>query len=61
MKEETEDPAKEFKMMAGHLRTIAYTLLVEFFGERCLDFEPDCECCKRWKMLDDLTENPFVD
>ena len=52
---------REFDIMAGHIRTIAETMLVKFFGERCPDFEPDCECCRRWKLLDELTENPFKD
>ena len=49
----------QFAMMAGHLRIIAETMLIEFFGERCPDFEVECECCRRWKLLDDFTENPF--
>ena len=50
----------EFAMMAGHVRIIAETMLAEFFGQRCPDFEKDCECCQRWKFLDDLTANPFA-
>lgn len=50
-----------FLMMAGHLRTVAEAMLIEFFGEQCPDFEPDCECCRRWKLLDDLAQNPFSD
>jgi hypothetical protein len=53
-----EDQAK-FDQVAGHIRIVAETMLVEFFGERCPDFEPTCECCKRWQLLDDLVANPF--
>ena len=48
-----------FDMMAGHLRIIAETMLREHFGDRCPDFEPACIVCKRWKLLDDLTANPY--
>lgn len=52
---------QEFGMMASHIRTIAMEMLEQHFGERCLEFEPDCECCKRWKALDDLVANPYAD
>lgn len=42
------------------VRLVAGGLLSEWFGTRCKDFDPDCECCKRWKLLDDMTENPFA-
>lgn len=48
-----------FDMMAGHIRTIAETMLREHFGDRCPDFEPNCISCQRWKLLDDLTANPY--
>lgn len=54
-----QDDSDTFDMMAGHLRIIAETMLRDFFGERCEDFDEDCECCRRWKLLDALTENPF--
>lgn len=28
--------------------------LVERFGERCSDFEPNCTRCQRWRALDEL-------
>ncbi len=51
--------ATEFAMMVSHIRIIANTMLEENFGPRCPNFDGDCECCKRWKALDDLTANPF--
>lgn len=27
---------------------------VEWYGERCADFEPDCLCCKFWKAFDEM-------
>lgn len=50
---------EKFFMMAEHLRVIGEEMLTEFFGERCPKFEPDCVVCERWKLLDDLTANPF--
>jgi hypothetical protein len=43
------------------VRAAAAALLTEWFGERCLDYAPGCYCCEKWKLLDQLTENPFVD
>lgn len=51
---------EKFEQMAGHIRTIADEMLTTYFGERCPDFEPGCLCCERWKLLDKLTDNPFV-
>lgn len=38
------------------LRDMAERWLEEFFGERCPDFSPTCEVCKRWAALDALFE-----
>ncbi len=35
--------------------------IVKWFGERCLDFEPNCHCCQRWRNYDELMSNPFDD
>lgn len=35
--------------------------IAEWFGPRCKEFDPDCECCRRWRLLDQLLENPFQD
>lgn len=51
--------AVEFANAADHVRAYSGPFLVEFFGERCRDFEPECECCKRWAAFDVLIENPF--
>ena len=60
-----DDDRAQFTMMAGHVRTIAETMLREFFGD-CErvdknDRDVDCPSCQRWKSLDDLTANPFTD
>ena len=57
---ETDDYETKFTVTINHLRTIAEDMLNEHFGKRCPDFEPECECCKRWAALDVLKENPFV-
>lgn len=54
-----EELHAHFEMMAGHLRTIAEPMLVAHFGERRFEFSPHCPCCRRWKLLDDLVENPY--
>ncbi len=36
------------------LRLICSKWVSDHFGEQCEEFEPSCECCKRWKLLEDL-------
>ncbi len=50
---------RNFCISAGHIRTIAESILKEYFGDRCPDFDEHCEVCKRWKAMDDLIQNPF--
>ena len=50
---------ERFDMMAGYLKAVSETLITEHFGERCPDFDPDCECCRRWNLMDQLIENPY--
>jgi len=50
----------EFLQHVANVRMFAVTFLKEFFGERCSNFfDPVCECCRRWKALDDLTRDPW--
>ena len=56
--DDAPDPPDTFPMMIGHIRTIAEEFLLEHFGERCPDFEPNCDCCKRWAALDVLIQEP---
>lgn len=58
MNELTEDAAT-FLIVSGHVRTVATAFIEEQFGERCTEYEPECECCKRWKALDIILENPW--
>lgn len=30
--------------------------LTGFFGSKCEDFEPDCLCCKMWKLQEEFEE-----
>ena len=53
------DTCDEFKTITNHITIIAKELLTTFFGERCIDYDENCECCKRWHALDVLIENPF--
>ncbi len=50
---------QRFSHLARAVRVEAEVLLVQEFGERCEDYEPECLCCKRWKALDDLIANPY--
>lgn len=31
--------------------------VTEYFGERCPEFEPQCECCRRWRAFDELFDD----
>ena len=42
-------------------RKIADTLVYEYFGARCEVFDSECEVCRRWKALDELTDTPFAE
>lgn len=42
-------------------RAAAEEFVREMFGERCPDYEANCECCQRWRLLDELLANPFED
>ena len=54
-----DEDAERFAMLARHVEAIAKPFLVEMFGERCPDFEPGCESCKRWMALDMLLDDPW--
>lgn len=30
--------------------------VTEHWGERCPEFEPECNCCKAWAQYDQLTQ-----
>lgn len=57
--EPTTSDEEAFPIYVEQLTAMADEYLRAFFGERCPDYEPDCEACKRWKALDELTRNPF--
>jgi len=50
---------EEFEMFARHVRAVASDMLTVAFGERCPDYDESCEVCRRWRLLDELTANPF--
>jgi len=54
-------PTDEYKFAcdANNIEHDAIKYIKKWFGSRCEEFEPECECCKRWKALDNLIENPF--
>ena len=50
----TEEAVHE--MMRNHVKVVAEAMLRDWWGERCPDFDPDCECCKHWYLLDQLVD-----
>ena len=52
---------QRFQVERGRVEAAATAFLLEWFGERCPDFEPHCEVCKRWAALDTLLEDPFIE
>ena len=55
----TTEAEDRFNNMASYVRIATEELLTDMFGERCDVYEPSCEVCRRWKLLDDLLESPF--
>ena len=51
--------AKEYDKDAKSIRVLGNIFLTKYFGPRCEYYDPTCECCKRWKLLDSLTNNPW--
>ena len=61
MLQHAADPSnyREFEYSANYPRLLASIFIEEQYGQRCEDFEPDCECCKKWALYDQLFKNPF--
>lgn len=53
--------SRSFDMFVRHARPIIETILNTHFGQRCPDYCEDCEVCRRWKLMDDLLESPYLD
>ncbi len=53
------DEATDFARDARRVLEIGNHFLGRWFGPQCADFEPDCECCKRWKLLEALVHSPW--
>ncbi len=49
---------EQYQNAAKLVYDAAASFLSEFWGERCPDYEPLCDCCKRWRALDVLTCAP---
>ena len=60
MKWEWESDELHFNSLAQPVADSAVELLTEMFGPRCQGFIDDCECCRRWRLLDELIANPFT-
>lgn len=54
-----EELKADYEKQSNYIRTIAEKMLTEHVGDRCPDYEPSCESCKRWKALDALVDNPY--
>jgi len=59
---ETEWPSDkaEFDAGARTARAAIEPILEQWFG-KCTDYDCSCEGCRRWKLLDQLLQNPFDD
>jgi len=54
-----DDYAEKFDAAADAIRQMVTPVWIEFYGERCTEFEPECLCCQKWAELDKLLENPM--
>lgn len=54
-----DDYADKFDAAADAIRQMVSPVWIEFYGERCPEFEPECLCCRKWAELDKLLENPM--
>lgn len=43
----------------AEIRPAIEALVIEFFRPRCVDFDPHCPICRKWRQVDELLENPF--
>lgn len=50
---------EEFEAHVVKVLNPARKFLIKWFGQRCEEYDPNCECCRRWRLLDNLLENPF--
>jgi hypothetical protein len=53
------DDETHFATLAARVRLMGSQFITEMFGERCSEFEPFCDCCQRWMLLDELLATPF--
>lgn len=61
MSETPDQDAVKWEQHAWGIRVIAHAMLEEFFQDHCQEFDECCPNCQRWRALDVLTENPFVE
>lgn len=50
---------KYFEKQVALAHTQMTRVIIEHFGDRCDDCEPECIICQKWKAFDFLFENPF--
>lgn len=48
---------EEFSHLVAEIEAIVKPYLIEFFGERCPEYDSDCEICSRWDAFDTLIED----
>ena len=54
-----EDTADSFDFSVEGFAPEVSQFLTHYFGEKCEDYEADCECCRRWRLFEELIANPF--
>ncbi len=48
------DPADDYDAAAEKFMAAFDAFVREQFGERCETFDPECPCCKLWKLRDQV-------
>lgn len=57
MNSETDED-DELDELAERARVAVEKYLEAAYGPRCVDVDPECVCCNRWRLLDALLEYP---
>lgn len=47
-----QEMSSDLDQATYYIKTLLSKYLTEFYGERCPDYDGDCECCKRWECFD---------
>ena len=48
-----------FEALAQPVYEAGRHLLLEMYGPKCDTYDGNCVCCRRWRLLEQLVQNPF--